>query len=53
MKRSQYDEDFDFEDDEDHRNNRKFKREEPVREKKRSWDRETLYDKGRDYDDRR
>jgi hypothetical protein len=54
-KKSQYDGDFDFSDnDRDYsRSNRKFKKVEPVKEKKRSWDRETLYDKGREHDDRR
>lgn len=54
MERRSYD-DFEYDDDnDDSRRPRKFKKNEPsVVEKKRKWDRESLYDKDNDYDERR
>jgi hypothetical protein len=53
-RRSEYEEDYDYEDDDGLDDNRKgprrFKKEE-VLEKKKNWDRERYFD--RDYDERR
>ena len=56
-RRSQYEEDFDYEDEEfDDNNNkgpRRFKKNQEHSEKKKKWDRETAYDRDHDYDERR
>jgi hypothetical protein len=53
-RRSQYDE-YDFEDDDNEEHTpRRFKKEEEKKvDKKKSWDRESLYDRINDFNDRR
>ena len=55
-RRSTYnEEDFDYDDDEyeDHKGPRKFKKEEKQYDKRRKWERESLYNDDHDYDERR
>ncbi|HEY6437710.1 MAG TPA: hypothetical protein VIY47_14050 [Ignavibacteriaceae bacterium] len=56
-RRSRYnDEDFEYEDDEyegQEKGQRRFKKEEKVLEKKKRWDRESIYDHDNDYHERR
>jgi hypothetical protein len=54
MERRSYD-DFEYDDDNDDSHRlRKFRKNEPVLdEKKQRWDRESLYDRDHDYDERR
>ena len=55
MPRKSYDEEYDYDDNEfeEHRGPRKFKKEEKPVEKKKKWDRESVYDRDHDYDERR
>jgi len=55
-RRSEYEEDYDYDDEDfedNHRGPRRFKKEEQSLEKKKKWDRERYYDRDHDYDERR
>lgn len=53
-RRSPNDEDYDYDDEdyEDKRGPRRFKKDEPLEQKKK-WDRESSFDRDHDYDERR
>jgi hypothetical protein len=55
MTRRVHDDEFDYTDDEyveRIKSPKKFKKDEPILEKKRQWDHENWYDRRNDYDDR-
>ena len=54
-RRSEYEEDYDYEDEdfEDNKGPRRFRKDETVPEKKKKWTRETAYERDHDYDERR
>jgi hypothetical protein len=55
-RRSQYEEDFDYDDEEfedNHKGPRRFKKEQDQSSKKKKWERESAYDRDHDYDERR
>lgn len=52
-RRSTYEDDYDDIEHDEHKSPRKFKKEEKNTEKKKKWDRESLYDRDHDYDERR
>jgi len=54
-RKSPYEEDYYYDDEEfeDHKGPRKFKKNEEHSEKRKKWDRESLYDDDHDYDERR
>jgi hypothetical protein len=55
-RRSQYEEDFDYDDEEfedNHKGPRRFKKEQDNSSKKKKWERESAYDRDHDYDERR
>lgn len=55
-RRSPYVDDYDYDEDDEYEEKhpvRRHKKEDNEPEKKRRWDRENNYDRGRDHDDRR
>jgi hypothetical protein len=53
MRSSNEDFEYDSDEHEDQRGPRRFRKEDKEQEKKKKWDRESLYDRDHDYDERR